>query len=160
MKRSTSPDEWMSERVWRQVKHSVSIPCVDVILENSQGAVLLGWRKIPPYCNVWATPGGRMGRGENLRNAANRIISEYGLTAANLFLVGVFPVKFSTRADVTICLASNMPSGNAVADGYEFSSFNWARNIPAKTGGNYLKMIRKWRRLERNLQVLSYLRIH
>ena len=160
MKRSTSPDEWMSERVWRQVKHSVSIPCVDVILENPQGAVLLGWRKISPYGNVWATPGGRMGRGENLRNAANRIIREYGLTAANLFLVGVFPVKFSTRADVTICLASNMPSGNAVADGYEFSSFNWTRNIPAKIGGNYLKMIRKWRLLERNPQALSYLRIH
>ena len=101
-----------------------------------------------------------MGRSENLRNAAKRIINEYGLKATNLFLVGVFPVKFSTRADVTICLASNRISGNAIADGYEFSSFKWTTNIPAKTGGNYRKMIRKWRLLERNPQALSYLRIH
>ena len=146
----------MPERVWSQVKRSLPVPCVDILLENPKGEVLLGWRKISPYSNVWATPGGRMGRGESLRRAADRILREYGLRAGNLFLVGVFPVRFPTRADVTICLASNEPGGHPIADGYEFSSFRWIRNVPAKTGSNYGKMIRRWRLLRRMPQALNY----
>ena len=154
------PSEWIPERVWRQVKRYSPIACVDVLLENSNGEVLLGWRKISPYSNVWATPGGRVGRGESLRDAALRILREYGLTAGNLFLVGVFPVKFPTRADVTICVASNKPGGLAVADGYEFSSFKWSRNVPSSTGANYAKMILRWRLLRRNVQALRFATIH
>ena len=150
------PSEWMPERVWRQVKRSIPIACVDVLLENSNGEILLGWRKISPYSNVWATPGGRVARGESLRNATRRILREYGLSAGNLFLVGVFPVKFPTRADVTICVASNKPDGLAVADGYEFSSFKWTKKVPSNTGANYAKMILKWRLLKRNVQALRF----
>jgi ADP-ribose pyrophosphatase YjhB (NUDIX family) len=160
MKRSSQSGEWIPEHVWRQVKRSIPIPCLDVLLENPNGELLLGWRKITPYGNVWATPGGRVLRGENLRNAAHRILLEYGLTARNLFLVGVFPVKFPTRADVSICVASNKPSGHPVADGYEFSSFKWTRTVPSKTGSNYAKMILRWRILRRNTQALRLATIH
>jgi len=95
-----------------------------------------------------------------LQSAAHRILREYGLTAGNLFLVGVFPVKFPTRADVTICVASNKPRGDAVADGYEFSSFKWTRRVPSKTGANYAKMIMRWRLLKRNAQALKFAEIH
>jgi ADP-ribose pyrophosphatase YjhB (NUDIX family) len=160
MKRSSQPSEWIPEHVWRQVKRCIPIPCVDVLLENSDGEMLLGWRKISPYVNVWATPGGRMFRGESLRNATHRILGEYGLRAHNLFLVGVFPVKFPTRADFTICVASNRPAGIAVADGHEFSSFKWTRKVPSKTGANYVKMMLRWRLLRRNVQALRFTRIY
>ncbi len=160
MKRSSLPSEWIPERVWRQVKRSIPIPCVDVLLENSKGEILLGWRKITPYGNVWATPGGRICRGESLRSAADRILNEYGLSASNLHLVGVFPVKFPTRADVTICVASNKPSGQATADGYEFSSFKWTKKVPSKTGANYARMILRWRLLRRSPQALRFARIY
>ena len=94
-----------------------------------------------------------------MRNAANRILSEYGLTARNLFLVGVFPVKFPTRADVTICLASNKPAGRPIADGHEFSSFRWVKQVPSKTGANYVRMILRWRLLRRSLQALRFAKI-
>jgi len=160
MKRSSRPREWIPEHMWRQVKRSIPIPCVDVILENSRGELLLGWRKIAPYSNVWATPGGRVFRGESLRKAGRRILLEYGLSAHDLFLVGVFPVKFPTRADVTICLASNKPAGIPIADGYEFSSFKWTRKVPSWTGANYVKMILRWRLLRRNAQALRFTKIY
>jgi ADP-ribose pyrophosphatase YjhB (NUDIX family) len=159
MKRSSLPSEWIIESVWRQVKRSIPIACVDVILENSKDEILLGWRKISPYINVWATPGGRIRRGESLQNAADRILREYGLSAGNLFLVGVFPVKFPTRADVSICVASSKPTGHANVDGYEFSSFKWTRQTPSKTGRNYVKMIMKWRLLRRDAQALKFAKI-
>lgn len=160
MKRSSKPSQWIPEHLWRQVKRSIPIPCVDVLLENSIGELLLGWRKISPYGNVWASPGGRLFQGESLRNAAHRILREYDLTARNLFLVGVFPVKFQTRADVTICVASNKPAGIAIPDGYEFSSFKWTTKVPSKTGANYVKMILKWRLLRRSPQALRLARIY
>jgi len=139
--------EWMPERLWKQVLACISIPCVDVILENSRREVLLGWRKIPPYRNVWALPGGRVLKGESLRASAQRILAQYRLSAGELFLVGVFPVKFPTRADFTCCLASKQPRGVAEPDGSEFSSFIWTRKIPTKIGANYRKMILGWRRM-------------
>jgi len=146
--------EWMPERLWRQVLAHVPIPCVDVILENLKGEVLLGWRKISPYANVWALPGGRALKGESLRASARRILEEYGLSAREFFLVGVFPVKFPSRADFTCCVASKRWSGRAEPDGVEFSSFLWTRMIPKKTGGNYRRMILLWRRMSRNPEAL------
>jgi ADP-ribose pyrophosphatase YjhB (NUDIX family) len=152
-------NEWMPVRVWRQVKRSIPIPCADILLENSKGEVLLGWRKIPPYRNVWALPGGRVYKGEPLREISSRILNEYNLSVHNLFLVGVFPVKFPTRADFTVCLASTTPEGKARPDGYEFSSFKWTRNLPLRIGANYAKMIRRWRLLRRRPQALQFAEI-
>lgn len=146
--------EWMPERLWKQVQARIPIPCVDVILENSKAEVLLGWRKIPPYRNVWALPGGRVLKGEGLRASAKRILAQYRLSAGELFLVGVFPVKFPTRADFTCCLASKQPRGVAEPDGSEFSSFIWARKIPSKIGANYRRMILRWRWMTRNPEAL------
>jgi ADP-ribose pyrophosphatase YjhB (NUDIX family) len=153
-------NEWIPDRVWRQVKRSIPIPCADILLENSKREVLLGWRKIPPYRNVWALPGGRVYKGEHLRQVSTRILSEYNLSVDNLFLVGIFPVKFPTRADFTICLASNRPEGNARPDGYEFSSFKWTRNLPSKIGANYARMINKWRLLRGSPQALRFAEIN
>ena len=160
MRHELYPNEWVPEHVWRQVKHSIAIPCVDIILENLNREILLGWRKIPPYSYVWATPGGRVLRGENLQDAANRILREYGVNADDLFLVGVFPIKFKTRADFTVCVASSKPSGVAIADGHEFSSFKWTSKLPSRTGANYVKMIRRWRLLRGNRPALWFNKIY
>ena len=156
MKRTVLHEDWMPDKVWRQVKRSIPIPCVDVLLEDSKGGILMGWRRIPPYHNVWALPGGRVYRGESLRAAPVRILAEYGLSSGRLFVVGIFPVKFPTRADFTVSLASNEPKGSARPDGYEFSSFKWTKRVPSKIGANYARMILKWRRLRRNAQALEF----
>jgi ADP-ribose pyrophosphatase YjhB (NUDIX family) len=156
MKRTVLHEDWMPDKVWRQVKRLIPIPCVDVLLENSKGEILVGWRRIPPYQNVWALPGGRVYRGESLRDASMRILAGYGLSSGSLFVVGIFPVKFPTRADFTVCLASNKPKGLARPDGYEFSSFKWKKRVPSKIGANYARMILKWQRLRRNARALEF----
>jgi ADP-ribose pyrophosphatase YjhB (NUDIX family) len=156
---SLSVDEWMPNRLWSQVKRYMPIPCVDVIVENSSGAVLLGWRRILPYRNVWALPGGRVGKGERLQAAAERILVEYGLVARNLFLVGVFPIKFPSRSDLSVCLATNHSKGEVRPDGVEFSHFCWTRSLPRRTGANYKRMIIQWNKMKRNPQVLRFNRL-
>ncbi len=43
----------MPDKLWDQVKRYMPIPCVDVIVEDSRGETLLGWRQILSYRNVW-----------------------------------------------------------------------------------------------------------
>jgi 8-oxo-dGTP pyrophosphatase MutT (NUDIX family) len=147
---------WMPTRLWNQVMKNMSIPCVDIILENRHGEVLFGWRRIEPYSNVWALPGGRLLKGEKLHSAAARILSEYALSASNFHLVGVFPINFPTRSDIAICLASRQFEGVATPDGFEFSNFQWANKLPERLGANYRRMIMRWRRLKQETRALRF----
>jgi ADP-ribose pyrophosphatase YjhB (NUDIX family) len=146
---------WVPEPLWRQVKRSVPIPCVDIIVSNGLGAVLLGWRVIRPYANVWATPGGMIRLGEGLVESAQRILSVHGLRATNFYLVGVFPIRFPSRSDISICLATTRFSGNPIPDGTEFTKIQWFKKPPARTGKNYVAMIKKWRSIRKCKQALK-----
>ena len=147
---------WIPEPLWQQVKVNVPVSCVDIIVSKPGGSVLLGWRVIRPYVNVWATPGGRIRLGENIGEAAERVLSSHGLAANSFFLVGVFPIRFPSRFDISICVATRSFSGTPVADGTEFTKIGWFRNPPKRAGKNYVKMIKKWRNLRRSPQALSF----
>jgi len=150
---------WIPEPLWRQVKANMPIACVDLVVHNHRGAVLLGWRVIKPYVNVWATPGGRIRMGETLAGTAHRVLSSHGLAANGFYLVGVFPVRFSSRFDISICLATGSFSGAPVPDGTEFKKIGWFRNLPGNTGKNYVEMIEKWRRIRKSAYFMNLNRI-
>jgi ADP-ribose pyrophosphatase YjhB (NUDIX family) len=150
---------WMPDKLWSEVKRHLPIPCMDVLLENSRGEVLLGWRQIPPYKHVWALPGGRVGKGERLQATARRILAEYGLAAREFYLVGVFPMKFPTRSDFPVCVAATYPLGEASPDYMEFSSFYWTRQLPKGLGANYRRMITQWRKIRRKPEILRFNRL-
>lgn len=146
---------WLSERLWSQVKASVPIACVDVIVSDSRGAILLGWRVIHPYVNVWALPGGRINLREDICTAARRNLTAQGIHAKDFFLVGVFPISFPSRFDISICIAARHFSGSAKPDGTEFKRIGWFKNLPPQTGQNYRKMIARWRKLRRMPQLVE-----
>jgi ADP-ribose pyrophosphatase YjhB (NUDIX family) len=151
--------KWMPEDLWDKAKRFLPIACVDVIFENRMRQVLFGYRKIRPYNDVWALPGGRMLYGENLGQTAKRVAGEYGISFNKLYLVGVFPVSFKVRSDVSIALAAPNAAGNPKVDGKEFSKFVWRISAPSKTGGNYKRMIEKWRKLSNFRKLLELNRI-
>lgn len=81
------------ESLWKTILASVPIPCVDVIIHSKvkrETRVLLGYRKIYPYNDCWALPGGRIIKNESLRDTANRQLKEINLRpTGNYRLVGV-----------------------------------------------------------------------
>jgi ADP-ribose pyrophosphatase YjhB (NUDIX family) len=150
---------WIPDKLWSQVKRYMSIPCVDVLLENPRGEILLGWRQIPPYKDVWALPGGRVGKGEQLQTTARRILAEYGLAAREFYLVGIFPMKFPTRSDFPVCVAARYPRGEASPDYMEFSTFHWIRQLPKGLGANYRRMIAQWSKIKSKPEILRFNRL-
>ena len=151
--------QWMPDHIWNLVRRYVPIPCIDVLLENSEGETLLGWRRIPPYRNVWALPGGRLLKGERLEAAASRILADYDLSARQFFQVGVFPIRCPSRSDVSVCIAGLSPMGKAIPDGREFSSFRWTKQLPPKLGTNYRRMITRWHKMKSRPQALRFARL-
>ena len=154
-RKKAARESWIPNHLWNQVKRYMPIPCLDVVLENSLGEVLIGWRRIPPYRNVWALPGGRFHKGERIQEAAERILAEYDLSVRELFLVGVFPIGFPSRFDLSICVASSAPDGRGVSDGKEFSALRWTKHLPKKLGKNYRQMILRWQRLKSSSEALK-----
>ena len=137
-------EKWLPKKLWNDALRTMPIPCVDMIFQRQDHSILYGFRLIKPYANVWALVGGRVLRGENLRQCANRIAKEYGLHFEKLYLNGVYPVNFPNRSDIVISLVARNVSGQPQVDGYEFSRFRWATNPPKKTGANYLRMVTAW----------------
>ena len=95
-------------------------------------------------------------KGEKLKVAAARILDEYGLSVGEMFLVGVFPVKFPSRADVSICIAGVNCKGDPKLDGKEFSSFYWRKKVPKRIGENYRRMITRWRAMKKKPEVIRF----
>jgi len=128
------------------IVRSMPIPCVDVIVEKAS-RVLIGFRVIDPYRNVWALPGGRILKHEYPGDAAQRILREIGVKGRISDLVGVFPVKFPLhelkRYDITLCYRSQWVAGEPQADS-ELARFRWVspERLPARTGANYRRMIK------------------
>ena len=136
--------KWLPKKLWNDVLKTMPIACVDIIFQRQDLSILYGFRLIKPYANVWALLGGRVLRGENLQQCADRIAKEYGLHYKKLYLNGVYPVTFRNRSDIVISLAARNISGQSQVDGFEFSKFKWTPNPPRNLGANYLRMVRGW----------------
>jgi ADP-ribose pyrophosphatase YjhB (NUDIX family) len=138
--------KWIEEGLWREITRSVPIACLDVAFEREDGSILYGYRVISPYRNVWALPGGRIVHGETLSQCARRIAREYGLSFDRLYEIGVFPVRFRTRSDLSVAAWAPRSRGQARADGKEFTRIVWSRNMPSNLGENYRLMVDKLER--------------
>lgn len=95
--------------------------------------------------------------GEDLRRSALRISKEYDirLDPDKLFLVGVFPVSFRGRSDVSIAIGSVGAGGNPLIDGREFKRMKWSESPPADLAGNYELMVAKWHALREDTSFLK-----
>ena len=122
------------------------IPCVDIIVYR-EDSFLMGWRSIPPYKNVWALIGGRILRGETLEAAAVRQCLESGLKASNVQQLGLYPVIFPSRHDLSICFAAKLRSGNPTPT-KEMPRYRWWKKHQlskiSPIGANYKRMLHDW----------------
>jgi len=138
---------WMSKRCWREVTRKMPIPCVDTVVRR-KNKILMGWRTILPYRNAWALLGGRITRGESFAQTSIRQCWESGVAIRKPRFVGVYPVRFSSRHDIVVCMAAEWRSGEPTPTA-ELTRYRWfdIDNIDKikPIGANYRKMLRDWK---------------
>ena len=139
------------QKLWKNILASIPIACVDVIVHRKvkrETRVLLGYRKIYPYGDIWALPGGRIIKKESLRDTANRQLREIGLRPSGKYrLVGVYPVNLKHRSDITISLSTHLTSSQEPRPTKELVKYTWRRlnDLSSRLGSNYGKMLRDFK---------------
>ncbi len=84
------PDE-----LYKQILDVMPILCVDLVITNAQNQYLLVKRKNDPLKGEWFVPGGRVNKGESLKEAvARKAKQELGLTIKDCFPIGIFEYSF------------------------------------------------------------------
>lgn len=84
---------------YRTVLEQVPILCVDGIIVNQQGQVLLVKRKNEPFRDEWWVPGGRVLKGETLEQAFRRKMKEeLGIEVKILMPVGYYEEQHADGA--------------------------------------------------------------
>lgn len=140
------------QKLWKTIVATMPIACVDIIVHRTvkhETRVLLGYRKIYPYGDCWALPGGRIIKNETVRQTASRQLEEIGLCPTGKYrLVGVYPVNFKRRSDITICLSSRLASPQSPRPTKELVRYSWrsVKDLPSRLGSNYRLMLRDFSR--------------
>jgi len=67
--------EWVPEGTWETIVKHVPIPSVDLVVKFEEG-VLLAKRQNEPAKGEWFVPGGRIQKGESLREAVHRVAQQ------------------------------------------------------------------------------------
>jgi len=113
----------LPDEVFAQVIEHAPLIAIDLLVEDKEQRVLLGWRKNPPAQSSWFVPGGRIQKNETLDQAFARITrAELGqvFDLEQSVFTGVYqhfyPDNF--RGDATtgthyIALAHRLWAGNA-----------------------------------------------
>lgn len=66
---------WIPDGVWADIVAHVPVPSVDLVIDCTDG-VLLARRQNEPAKGEWFVPGGRIQKGEPIREAVHRIARE------------------------------------------------------------------------------------
>jgi colanic acid biosynthesis protein WcaH len=83
----------LSNETFKDVVKNTPLISIDLILENPEGEILLGWRNNPPAKGYWCVPGGRVTKNEGFGQAFKRIVkNETGFDAelADTVFLGIF----------------------------------------------------------------------
>lgn len=103
---------WISDDTWKEIVDHVPIPSVDLIV-RCQGGILLARRQNKPAKGEWFVPGGRIWKGERIREAVRRISKEeLGVEVSIERYLGVYEHFYDT-ADV-----SNTSGKHYIAHGF------------------------------------------
>jgi 8-oxo-dGTP diphosphatase len=94
---------FVAEELYSQILQVMPIPCVDLLISDNAGNVLLLLRKNEPAADQWWFPGGRVWFGEKREDAAKRKLKEEcGLVATTFQEIGTFDLFFNIGQDVRV----------------------------------------------------------
>jgi len=87
----------VSEKLYSRILRVMPIPCVDLLVVDDAGSVLLLLRRNEPAAGQWWFPGGRVQFGEQRRDAAKRKLEEEcGLSSTQFQEIGTFDILLNS----------------------------------------------------------------
>lgn len=145
----TPPEiKFAPREIFEQILEYAVIPTFDLLLEMPDGGVVLARRTIAPYKDVWALPGLRMFKPEEIDDTLKRIArNEVGveIEPANRIYLGQFVGKFTeefNRQDLSTGYHIRVAPGQIIRpNAAHFSEVLYVKSmdeVPADTGEMYV----------------------
>lgn len=89
---------WIRDEIYREIIKTMPIPCVDLLVTDRDGRILMVKRKNEPVKGQWWFPGGRVFYKELRIEAAKRKLKEEcGLEAVSIKEMGTFDLIFDDQ---------------------------------------------------------------
>ncbi|MCA9882390.1 MAG: NUDIX domain-containing protein [Anaerolineae bacterium] len=140
----TNPPGYAPRDVFEQMLEWMVIPTFDLVLSYGEQGVIIVRRKIAPYKDVWALPGLRMYKGEDIDDTLRRIAeAELGLEidASQKQLLGQYVGKFKSehnRQDLSTGYHIPLRGDQLIRLNEDhFYSYEITRTIPDNMGAMY-----------------------
>lgn len=122
----------IEQELYDQILRVMPIPCVDLLVTDDSGRVLLVKRINEPSKGQWWFPGGRVFFGETRDEAARRkLFEECGLVAVSVQELGTFDLLLPTGVNgqishgITTLFAITVGNGNHVTMDDQSSHAEW-----------------------------------
>ncbi len=121
----------ISEALYSQILQAMPIPCVDLLVVDDAGRVLLLLRRNEPAAGQWFFPGGRVLFGELRHDAAKRKLEEEcGLIAMRYGEIGTFDIVFDSGStkrahSITTLFKVEVGTGCDVRLDHQSHEFRW-----------------------------------
>jgi colanic acid biosynthesis protein WcaH len=134
---------WISENEYSKILRTFPIPCVDLIIKNTRGEVLMLMRKNEPAKGEWWFPGGRILHGESRHQAVKRKLKEEcGLIADNI-------TEWKTL-DVFLSNTTENYTTHAVSTFYLISTSEGELKLDSQSSEAMWKMPNEWEKHVKN----------
>lgn len=136
------------------MQHSIPILCVDGVVVNDTGMVLMTQRGIGPYKGFWHLPGGHVHFKETVEEAAIRVVrEETGIVTSIHKLIGIYskPERDPRGHLVTSAFLLTPLTGDIKLD-INTVDAHYFRKLPDRIGFDAQEIIedglRLWQRIE------------
>ena len=126
--------------LYKQIVNLIPIASVEAIIKKDETLLFLK-RNNPPVKDQWWFPGGRIKKGETLKQALFREIKEEtGLKIEIIKFVGVYSRIFTSRHDITIVFLCNCLDSKVILND-EHSKYGFFKKPPKNTHQYLLQAI-------------------
>ena len=134
------------KNLYNQIVQQMPITSVEAIIKKDNTLLFLK-RNNPPAKGEWWFPGGRIRKGETLKEALIREIKEEtGLTIDIIRFVGVYTRLFADRHDITLAFLCKCHTDKVILN-VEHSTYKFLKNPPEHIHPFLLQTIQdsKWK---------------
>jgi len=129
------------DKLFQEIKKSVPLSCVDMILIKDDKFFLVK-RKISPYKNKWCLPGGIIKRGQKITDKLYQVgKEELGVQFKIVRPLGFYEKMYNYRHDITHCFIVTTKDVDIILDSQSYKG-KFFKKIPKNTASFFTKMLK------------------
>ncbi len=145
--------KFLSDSEFKEGLKNFVMPTFDLIIEIGNKGVIILYRTIPPYQDVWALPGLRQRKGETRKDTLERILRDelgvkININPEKLPILRQYDGIFPERQDISTGLLLKLPPNTQIhPNPQHFSDSRFISSkdqIPENTGEMYRYYLEKY----------------